>query len=46
MRKDEILNLYPSIQKLKKELNWKPKVNIKTGLKNHFFLCKKITQLK
>ena len=33
MRKDEILNLYPSIQKLKKELNWKPKVNIKTGLK-------------
>ena len=33
MRKDEILNLYPSIRRLKKELNWKPKINIKTGLK-------------
>ncbi len=33
MRKDEIKKLFPNIERLKKELNWKPKINIKTGLK-------------
>ena len=33
LRKDEILNLYPDIQKIKKILNWKPKVNFEKGLK-------------
>ena len=33
MRKDEILNLYPSINKARQLLNWKPKVSIKDGLR-------------
>ena len=33
MRKDEILNMYPSIKKAEKLLNWKPKTSIKKGLK-------------
>ena len=33
MRKDEIQKLYPSLFKLKKELNWQPKININSGLK-------------
>lgn len=33
-RKDEILNLYPSIAKAKKKLNWKPKIDFKKGLNN------------
>lgn len=33
MRKDEILNLYPSINKARQLLKWKPKVSIKKGLK-------------
>ncbi len=33
MRKDEIQKLYPSLRKLKKELNWQPKININSGLK-------------
>ncbi len=32
-RKDEIKNLYPSIRKAKKILNWTPKVKINLGLK-------------
>jgi nucleoside-diphosphate-sugar epimerase len=33
MRKDEIVNLYPDIRKIKNTFNWKPKVNIAEGLK-------------
>ena len=39
LRKDEIKNLYPSIAKAKKILNWKPKIGIFSGLKktiNHY----------
>ena len=32
-RKDEIKNLYPSIAKAKKVLNWSPKIGIISGLK-------------
>lgn len=33
LRKDEIIMMYPSINKAKKILNWKPKVNFLSGLK-------------
>jgi len=33
MRKDEILNMYPSINKAKILLKWKPKISINRGLK-------------
>ena len=32
-RKDEIKNLFPSIAKAQKLLNWKPLININLGLK-------------
>ncbi len=32
MRKDEINSLYPSIEKVKKEFNWKPQTNINVGI--------------
>ena len=32
MRKDEILKLYPSINKIKKKFKWSPKTNIDKGL--------------
>ena len=32
LRKDEILKLYPSINKAKKKINWKPKIPFKKGL--------------
>ncbi len=32
LRKDEILNLYPNIKKIKKKLNWEPQVNFTNGL--------------
>ena len=41
LRKDELLNLYPNIQKVKKELNWKPKVNFEKGLKKTINYYKK-----
>ena len=41
MRKDEITELYPSIEKLKKELNWKPKININIGLKKTILFYEK-----
>lgn len=31
-RKDEILKLYPNVSKLKKYLNWKPKISFQEGL--------------
>ena len=33
MRKDDILHLYPNINKAKKILNWQPKTNLNVGLK-------------
>ena len=33
MRKDEIYKLYPSIKKVKKTFKWKPKTNLKNGIK-------------
>ena len=33
LRKDEILKLYPSLNKVKKILNWQAKVNLEKGLK-------------
>ena len=33
MRKDEILKLYPDIEKIKTILNWYPKENFQNGLK-------------
>ena len=33
MRKDEIMNLYPSIKKVNKYFNWRPKVKLIQGLK-------------
>ena len=33
MRNDEILSLYPDISLVKREFNWKPKININDGLK-------------
>ncbi len=40
-RKDEIKNLYPSIVKAKKVLNWKPKIGIISGLKKTINYYKK-----
>ena len=33
LRKDEIMSLYPSIKKIKKIINWKPKVSLDEGLR-------------
>ena len=33
LRKDELLSLYPSIQKSKKILKWKPKISLINGIK-------------
>ena len=33
LRKDEILRLYPNIKKLKKLINWKPKISFNKGLR-------------
>ena len=33
MRKDEILKLYPNIKKIKKKINWKPKIDLVAGIK-------------
>ena len=32
MRNDEIMDLYPNLEKIKKIFNWKPRVNIQRGL--------------
>ena len=41
MRKDEILELYPNIDKIKKTINWKPKVDFNSGLKKTIKYYKK-----
>ena len=33
MRKDEVKKLYPDLTLIKKEFKWKPKINLKEGLK-------------
>ena len=33
LRKDEILKIYPDINKAKNKINWKPKISFKKGLK-------------
>ena len=33
LRKNEILKLYPDINKAKKKINWKPKISFEKGLK-------------
>tara|TARA_Y100000590_G_scaffold470153_1_gene662362 strand:+ start:3139 stop:4047 length:909 start_codon:yes stop_codon:yes gene_type:complete len=33
LRKNENINLYPSIKKIKKKLKWKPKIQFSTGVK-------------
>tara|TARA_B100000700_G_scaffold178585_1_gene197241 strand:- start:2423 stop:3313 length:891 start_codon:yes stop_codon:yes gene_type:complete len=33
MRKDEIVNLYPKLKKVRKELKWKSKISLSEGLK-------------
>ncbi len=42
MRKDEILKSIPSISKVKKQFNWKPKVSIKEGLKKTISYYEKV----
>ncbi len=42
MRKDEIIKLYPNIDKIKKTINWKPKVSFNSGLKKTIKYYKKI----
>ena len=32
LRKDEIKSLYPKIIKVKKMINWKPRINFEKGL--------------
>ena len=41
LRKDELLKLYPNTQKIKKILNWEPKVNFNKGLKRTINYYKK-----
>lgn len=42
MRNDEIIKLYPSITKIKKVINWKPKINFTSGLKKTIKYYKRI----
>lgn len=41
LRKDEIINLYPSINKAFRLLNWQPKINLEDGLKKTISFYKK-----
>ena len=34
LRKDEILKIYPNINKAKNNINWKPKIKFDQGLKS------------
>ena len=40
LRKDEITKLYPSIKKIKKTLDWKPKISTLEGIKKTIFFYK------
>ena len=41
MRKDETVNNYPSILKVKRIYNWRPKVNLSSGLRKTILFYKK-----
>ena len=41
MRKDEIKVLYPNITRVSKNFKWRPKVNLKNGLKKTINFYKK-----
>ena len=41
-RKDQIMNFLPTISRLKKDLNWEPKIGIKKGLNKNIIYLKKI----
>ena len=41
LRKDEILKLYPNIEKAKKIIDWKPQVDISIGLNKFIRYFKK-----
>ena len=43
LRKDEIIKLYPNLKKIKKHINWKPKVSFKLGLKKSINYYEKLT---
>ena len=34
LRKDEILKIYPSMKKIKKLINWTPRISFEKGVKN------------
>ncbi len=42
MRKDEIMKLYPNINKAKTKLNWNPKISFEKGLKKTLIYYKKL----
>ena len=44
MRKDEVLNCYPNIKKIKNSFGWKPRVNFKDGINAtiNFYKSKKL----
>ena len=44
-RKDQIMNFVPSISKIKKDLNWEPKIRIEEGLKKNIKFLKKINKV-
>tara|TARA_B110000503_G_scaffold140507_1_gene231558 strand:+ start:60 stop:980 length:921 start_codon:yes stop_codon:yes gene_type:complete len=44
LRRDEIKVLYPSMQKAKKIIKWKPKIRLVTGIKKTITFYKKILQ--
>ena len=44
-RKDQIMNFVPSISKIKKDLNWQPKIKIEEGLKKNIKFLKEINKV-
>ena len=46
MRSDELMELYPSIDKLKNIIDWKPKVNLNSGIKKTILFYKKLKWIK
>ena len=42
MRKDEIMKLYPNINKAKTKLNWNPKISFEKGLKKTLIYYQKL----
>ena len=42
MRKDEVMKLYPKINKVKKCFNWRPTTTLKSGIKTIKYYKKKM----